>query len=133
MYCAEAQMANELTRVDFYGDVIEAAVGPDGGIRVGFRQLCQIMSQDYDEQLAKLRSRSWASLTLMEMRGPSGPIRRVTAIDLKTLNGWLLSINENKVAEAMRPKLIRFQAECVEVLERHFLRKATPTRFRPWA
>jgi hypothetical protein len=126
-------MATELTRVDFQGDVIEAAVGLDGEILVGFRQLCDIMEQSYDKQLEKLRSRSWATITRVEMKSPSGPLRLVTAIDLKTLHGWLLSINENKVPEAIRPKLVRYQAECVEVLERHFLRRATPTRYRPWA
>lgn len=126
-------MATELMRVDFHGDVIQAAIGPDGQILAGFRQICQIMEQSYDKQLEKLRTRSWATLTHIEMKTPSGPVRLVTAIDMKTLHGWLLSINENRVPEAIRPKLIRYQVECVEVLECHFLRKATPTRYRPWA
>lgn len=126
-------MANELSRVDFYGDMIEAAVDEDGTILVGFRQLCEVMEQSYMKQLTKLRSRSWATLRLVEMKTASGATRRVTAIDLKTLHGWLLSINENRVPESIRPKLVRYQAECVEALERHFLRRAAPTRFRPWA
>ena len=126
-------MATELTQVDFHGDTIEAAVGPDGGILVGFRHLCRLMDLGYAKQLEKLRSRSWANLTHIELKAPNGQVVPTTAIDIKTLHGWLLSINENNVPEAIRPKLIRYQAECVEVLERHFLRKATPTRFRPWA
>lgn len=126
-------MPNELTQVQFYGDVIEAAVGPDGTILVGFRHLCRVMDQDYDGQLEKLRSRSWAMITQIQMKAINGVMRQVTAIDLKTLHGWLLSINENRVPEEIRPKLIRYQAECVEALERHFLRRAAPTRYRPWA
>jgi hypothetical protein len=61
-------MANELTRIDFHGDVIEAAVDETGRILVGFRRICEAMDQDYYKQVLKLRGRSWAMLTRVKMR-----------------------------------------------------------------
>ncbi len=91
------------------------------------------MGQDYTKQLIKLRERSWARISQIEIRNPRGVPQRATVIDLRTLSGWLMSINENRVPIESRAKLIQYQAECVEALERHFLRRATPTRYRPWA
>ncbi|HEY1380420.1 MAG TPA: phage antirepressor N-terminal domain-containing protein [Gemmataceae bacterium] len=127
-------MSNELANVNFYGDTLLACEAADGTIRVAFGRLCRVMGLNYSKQLVKLRSRSWAKVETVSMMVNTGENRfqrmDVTAIDLRTLHGWLISINENTVHEDIRPKLVRYQAECVEVLERHF---HPPVPYRPWA
>src|SRR5438477_633908 len=100
-------MSTQMMSVDFYGDTLVAAVRNDGVIRVGFRRLCRVMDLEYEQQLAKLKSRSWANVELVDMVVETGHLRKVTAIDLKTLHGWLLTIDENRVKPSLKPKLIQ--------------------------
>lgn len=125
-------MASEITPVDFHGDSINAIVSEDGRVLVGLRQLCRILKVDYDKQVAKLKGRSWAHL-VKHMMPTGGGVKRTTMIDLRTLHGWLFSIDEKKVNEEMRPKLIRYQCECVDTLERHFSNRPMTCEDRPWA
>ena len=125
-------MASELVPVDFHGDTIDACIGDDGRVLVGLRQLCRILEVDYDFQAAKLKGRSWAYVTVRVVPSTGGA-QRTTMIDLRTLHGWLFSIDENKVKEEMKPKVIRYQCECVGVLERHFSNRPMAHEYRPWA
>ncbi len=127
-------MASELVQIEFHGDTIEATIDQKGRVLVAFGQLCKTLNQDYEKQLEKLRSRSWASVCQAQMMTKTKVIRTQTAIDLKTLGGWLFSINENRVPAHSREKLIRYQLECVTVLERHFMsRSAPPIKYQPWS
>ena len=37
------------------------------------------------------------------------------------LNGWLFGVDANRVKDEIRPKLIRYQEECFDVLHQHFM------------
>jgi len=45
-----------------------------------------------------------------------GKNRKMLCIPIKKLNGWLFSINPNKVKPEIREKLIAYQEECFQVL-----------------
>ncbi|ECK3297319.1 phage antirepressor N-terminal domain-containing protein [Salmonella enterica] len=52
----------------------------------------------------------------MNMVAADGKLRKLLCIPLKKLNGWLFSINPEKVRADIRDKLIKYQEECFTVL-----------------
>ncbi|EHJ2889529.1 phage antirepressor Ant [Salmonella enterica] len=52
----------------------------------------------------------------MNMVAADGKLRKLLCIPLKKLNGWLFSINPEKVRADIRDKLIQYQEECFTVL-----------------
>ncbi|MCW7555517.1 phage antirepressor N-terminal domain-containing protein [Endozoicomonas gorgoniicola] len=52
----------------------------------------------------------------------SSGIQEMLCIPLRKLNGWLFSINPNKVRKDLRAKVICYQDECFEVLYRYWNR-----------
>jgi hypothetical protein len=59
----------------------------------------------------------------MTVHDVSGRQQEAFLIDLDTLPMWLATIDVSRVAEGVRPKLIRFQKECVQVLLDHYFGK----------
>ena len=51
-----------------------------------------------------------------------GGMQEMLCIPLRKLNGWLFSINPNKVREDLKEKVIRYQEECFEVLFQYWNR-----------
>ncbi|EAB1117118.1 phage antirepressor Ant [Escherichia coli] len=52
----------------------------------------------------------------MNMVAADGRLRKLLCLPLKKLNGWLFSINPEKVRADIRDKLIQYQEECFTVL-----------------
>lgn len=52
----------------------------------------------------------------MNMVAVDGKLRKLLCLPLKKLNGWLFSINPEKVRADIRDKLIQYQEECFTVL-----------------
>ncbi|EMF9355735.1 antirepressor [Escherichia coli] len=52
----------------------------------------------------------------MNMVAADGKLRKLLCLPLKKLNGWLFSINPEKVRADIRDKLIQYQEECFSVL-----------------
>ncbi|MEI2797703.1 phage antirepressor N-terminal domain-containing protein [Escherichia coli] len=52
----------------------------------------------------------------MNMVAADGKLRKLLCLPLKKLNGWLFSINPEKVRADIRYKLIQYQEECFSVL-----------------
>ncbi|EKP2170611.1 phage antirepressor N-terminal domain-containing protein [Salmonella enterica] len=52
----------------------------------------------------------------ISMVAADGKLRKLLCIPLKKLNGWLFSINPEKVRADIRDKLIKYQEECFTVL-----------------
>ncbi|ELS1554310.1 phage antirepressor Ant [Salmonella enterica] len=52
----------------------------------------------------------------MNMVAADGKLRKLLLLPLKKLNGWLFSINPEKVRADIRDKLIKYQEECFTVL-----------------
>jgi hypothetical protein len=83
----------------------------DGEPHVVFRPAVEAIGLDYSTQLRKLRDRSWASRRDIPTTGADGKTYRMAAVDIRTFLMWLATVNETKVAEAVRPTLVAYQRE----------------------
>lgn len=116
-------MAGELMKVPFHGGTLEACER-DGKVWVGVRAICEGLGIAFDPQRVKLQNKSWACVTEIVMQVEGDDQKRTYAvIDLDTVPLWLATIDERKVAPAVRPKLVRYQREAARVLADHFFRR----------
>lgn len=109
--------------MSFDGSIVEVAKGPNGEPLVGIRSVCIATGVDSRMQIEKLRKDSRFNLCVITSVAQDGKQRELVCLPLNQLNGWLFSINPNKVHESIRAKLIAYQQECFDVLYRHFLPK----------
>jgi len=58
-------------------------------------------------------------------------MQEVFTIPLSKLNGWLFSINPNKVKPEVKTKLIEYKNECFDVLYKHFNKTTQPQQPTP--
>jgi hypothetical protein len=49
-----------------------------------------------------------------------GKVREVFCLNLRSVAGWLFTLNVGKVAPHLREKLVRYQRECADALAEHF-------------
>ncbi|MBX0328352.1 ORF6C domain-containing protein [Oscillochloris sp. ZM17-4] len=104
-------------RQEFAGDVLVAAVLEGEGVAVPVRMVCNALGLDPEAQSAALREHDVLSQGLRVVRVPvEGRVRSVLALMHTYLAFWLATIQPNMVAAAVRPKLVRYQEELVDVL-----------------
>lgn len=111
-----------LIQVPFHGDTLEVSGTSVADAQVSIRRVCEALGLATESQLAKLKGKAWASVTMivMQVDGDS-QTRSYAMIPLKTLPMWLATIDARKVAEHVREKLARFQQEAHDALAAHFL------------
>ncbi len=104
--------------VEFHGQqLIGAEV--DGTVYVAMKPIVMGMGLDWAPQYRKIV----ASNRYCHMAIPvqtSVNIQKMLCIPLTKLNGWLFSINPDKVAPAIRDQVILYQEECFIVLYNYF-------------
>ena len=64
-------------------------------------------------------------MSIMNMPS-SGGVQATVCLPLSMLNGWLFGVDVNRVKEEIKPKLIRYQEECFDVLAKHFMPAQRP-------
>ncbi|ECF9074626.1 TPA_asm: hypothetical protein G4P39_005191 [Salmonella enterica subsp. enterica serovar Muenchen] len=101
--------------VVFKGDILTTI--QDGGIEyVAMRPVVKSIGLDWASQTVKL-NKEREKYGCCDIATPSrGGIQNMLCIPLRKLNGWLFSINPNKVKATIRDKLISYQEECFAVL-----------------
>lgn len=73
------------------------------------------MGMNWASQYTKLKQRF--SKGIVQITIPSaGGTQEMTCLVLRKLNGWLQTINPNKVKPEIRDKVIQYQEECDDVL-----------------
>ncbi|EIV6583972.1 TPA: phage antirepressor N-terminal domain-containing protein [Klebsiella pneumoniae] len=83
---------------------------------VAMRPIVENIGLDWAAQFVKLKKQS-KKFGCCDIATPSkGGIQKMLCIPLKKLNGWLFSINHEKVRADIRDKLIQYQEECFTVL-----------------
>lgn len=90
---------------------------------VSVKKLCQnIGITGLSDQYKKIKEdESFESKSLdIEI---NGVIQEVVVIPASKINGWLFSINPNKVKPEVKQKLIEYKKECFNVLDAHFNKK----------
>lgn len=110
-----------LQTVRFNKDVLEVAV--NGKQWVSIKPICDAIGIDRKNQQDKLQCDQSFEAKLIKVK-TNGGMQDVFCIPLSKLNGWLFSINPNKVKPEVRQKLIDYKNECFDVLYRHFNPKA---------
>lgn len=108
---------------DFHGDALAIASTPDGERWAVLARLCEPLGLDVSSQRAKLAGAPWARTVIITAHDATGRNQALFCLNLRSLAGWLFSVNAGKVRPELREKLARYQAECADVLADHFLGK----------
>lgn len=101
--------------VIFKGDTLTTI--QEGGIEfVAMKPIVENIGLAWGTQQQKLE-RNKEKFGCIHMNIPSaGGLQEMLCIPLRKLNGWLFSINPNKVKASIRDKLIAYQEECFAAL-----------------
>jgi hypothetical protein len=115
--------------VSFDGDQLVAVILDGDGAALPVRAVCQALGLDPRYQLQRLREHDVLVAGLREVRmSQGGKLHVVVAILSRYIPFWLATVTPGQVAEAMRPKLVRYQTELVDVLNRLYGEELAPAR-----
>ena len=92
----------------------------DGNAEVALRHACDAIGVQYSKQLQKLKSKSWATVSLRYTVAEDGKPREMAMIDRRTFTMWLATIDTSRVNADARPILEAFQAEAADALDAYF-------------
>ena len=109
----------DLIKVKFKTDNIEVVKSNQS---IVVRDICKNLGIDYIRQYQKIKSDPTYQSELVKVQ-TAGGMQDVFCIPLSKLNGWLFSINPNKVKPEVKEHLIRYKNECFDVLYKHFYNK----------
>ncbi|WP_106631686.1 phage antirepressor N-terminal domain-containing protein [Escherichia coli] len=102
--------------VPFNGQQIITAMAA-GVAYVAMKPIVENLGMSWSTQQTKLMKQiSKFNCVHMNMVAADGKLRKLLCLPLKKLNGWLFSINPEKVRADIRDKLIQYQDECFSVL-----------------
>ncbi|WP_178384348.1 phage antirepressor N-terminal domain-containing protein, partial [Histophilus somni] len=111
-------MSNQLSTqtISFYGsDLITLKL--DNVIYTAVRPLVEAIGLDWSGQHKKLANQlDKFSCRHISTTGSDGKTYEMLCMPLKKLNGWLFSINPEKVRSDLKERVIRYQEECFEAL-----------------
>jgi hypothetical protein len=74
----------------------------------------------YSPQLRKLKTRSWGTVTETVTVAEDGKPRSMAATTVRSFLMLLANVNENRVAEHLRPTLVAFQNETADAIEAYW-------------
>lgn len=102
--------------VPFNGQQIITAMTA-GVAYVAMKPIVENLGMSWSTQQTKLMKQiSKFNHVHMNMVAADGKLRKLLCLPLKKLNGWLFSINPEKVRADIRDKLIQYREECFTVL-----------------
>ena len=102
--------------VSFNGQQIITAMAA-GVAYVAMKPIVENLGMSWGTQQQKLMKQlDKFNCIHMNMVAADGKLRKLLCLPLKKLNGWLFSINPEKVRADIRDKLIQYQEECFTVL-----------------
>lgn len=102
--------------VPFNGHQVLTAMAA-GVAYVAMKPIVENLGMSWSTQQTKLMKQlEKFNCVHMNMVAADGKLRKLLCLPLKKLNGWLFSINPEKVRADIREKLIQYQEECFTVL-----------------
>lgn len=107
--------------VQFHEDTLMVVRDENAQGWVAIKPICDALGVAAYPQRAKITSNPQFSWHDIMSTGTDGKLYRMFCIPVSQLNGWLYSINANKVKPESREKLLAYQGECQEVLFKHFM------------
>lgn len=115
-------MSNELQKIDFHGDSIFAMKDErTGEIYVSVREICNTLGLNFSTQSRRLRADPAFSDSLRRslMTTPGGK-QVVLSIPDDLMQGWLFSIQTNRLKPEIRELHLLYKKECFRVLNEYF-------------
>lgn len=113
-------MNNQLVEVTFRNQSVQA-VQHNGTVFVAMRPISENIGLEWSGQQKKLAKQGGKfSCVHIPTTGSDGKRYKMLCIPLRKLNGWLFSVNPEKVRPEIKDNLIAYQEECFEVLHDHF-------------
>lgn len=100
----------------------------DGRPHVVLRPAIEELGLAYSPQLRKLKSRSWGVVTETVTTGADGKSYEMAATTVRSFLMLMAGVNENRVAELVRPVLVAFQNETADAIEAYWTRGDMPAR-----
>lgn len=122
----QVHQSAQICKFDFHGDALDV-VFADGEHWVVLARLCEPLAiKDVKSQAEKLKGLPWARWGIFA--APSGRgIQDFFCLNIRSVSGWLFTVNSGKVAPHLRKKLAEYQSECAEALSDYFLgRRGAP-------
>ena len=116
---------HQIVTVEFHGQSL-IAVEVEGKPYVAMRPIVENIGLQWGSQFNRIQRHPVLKSTVFMMTtvAEDGKQREMLCLPLSMLNGWLFGVDVNRVREEIRPKLIRYQTECFDVLYQHFMPKA---------
>lgn len=111
-------MSNQLSTqtISFYGSEL-ITLKLDDVIYTAVKPIADALGINWATQTRKLEnSKEKFNCCHMTTVAEDGKLREMLCMPLKKLNGWLFSINPEKVRPDLKEKVIRYQEECFEAL-----------------
>jgi hypothetical protein len=103
--------------LQFDGDQLVTVLLDGEGIAVPVRLICQALGIDVASQSERIQSHEVLSRGLRVVRVRQGQqLRSVAALLHRYIPFWLATISPHQVREDVRPKLVRYQTELVDIL-----------------
>ncbi len=112
-------MTGDLIPFDFHGDEL-LLIDDEGRPAVVLKPALESIGVDYWAQVERLRRRSWAVTRKTRVTGADGKSYEMLIADVRTFAMLLATIDENRVAKDVRPKLISYQAEVADAIESYW-------------
>lgn len=118
--CKELTMKSIATQIStinvpFHGQSL-ATIFHEGQPFVAMRPIVENIGIDWAGQTVKLKKQK-EKFGCCDISTPSnGGVQSMLCLPLKKLNGWLFSINPERVRADIKDKLIQYQEECFSVL-----------------
>ncbi|MEA3315131.1 MAG: phage antirepressor N-terminal domain-containing protein [Campylobacterota bacterium] len=106
----------ELVTVDFKSNKLEVI---EESQSIVIKDICNNMGLKFDTQHKKIKADPTYQSKLIKVQ-TAGGMQEVFTIPLSKFNGWLFSINPNKVKPEVKDRLIEYKNECFDVLYNHF-------------
>lgn len=113
---------SQIVRIPFHDDHILAITDEQTGKHYVLpKPMVDIFGLSWQGQLAKLTKNALFSKGIKKMFIPLATgEQEMVILERRLIHPWLLSIDANRVAEHLRAKLLRYQEECADVLDKHF-------------
>jgi hypothetical protein len=120
---------SDIVPFQFHEDRLDTVVGPEGR-GVTLASLCAPFGLDPEWQRQKLVKAEWATTLKFKAVAEDGKTREIVCLDLRSISGWLFTLQTKTLAPDVRAKLVMYQRECADVLADHFLGKRGEPKHR---
>ena len=92
-------------------------VEKDGIRYVAVKPICENLGLDWASQFTKIKNNLVLNEGIVIITTPSeGGPQQTVCLPINMINGWLFTINPNRVSEEIKPLVIYYQKECYRAL-----------------